>query len=111
MNWKEDHKHLEECPSCFTAAHFKMPEWRCHPCPRLLFQNASRDWYQHFKDCDTCQTITSKGSMCTAGEALFDKETDCWIAQNDAGCNSLTCPGKDLGLQDCPGCKEQENAS
>jgi len=104
MTWREDHDHLAKCPECFTAEHFNMPEWRCTPCPRLLYQNASHEWYQHLKDCDTCQAaISNKASLCDMGETLCDKEIDAYQTQNDAGCSALLCPGKDLVLSECPG--------
>lgn len=104
MNWRDNQEHLAECPECFTAAHFNMPEWRCTPCPRLLYQNASREWYQHLRNCDLCQAaMTSHGSLCEVGDALCDKEIDTYHVQNDAGCPSLMCPGKNLSLGNCPG--------
>lgn len=104
MNWRDNQEHLAECPECFTANHFNMPEWRCTPCPRLLYQNASREWYQHLRNCDSCQAaMTSHGNLCEAGDALCDKEIDTYHVQNDAGCPSLMCPGKNLSLGNCPG--------
>lgn len=108
VNWREDESHLAECPECFTALHFNMPEWRCNPCPRLLYQNASNAWYQHLKNCDACQ---QSPYSCETGEPLLDKCIEWDIRQSDAGCSSLFCAGKDLQLRDCPGVDHQEDKS